>query len=218
MARKAKTQESDLPNAAALREARMFVLIAAGIPFKRIGEELGISGWGVYLFAARRGWLGEEALAKVEADAERRRMKRAQRDPDGTPLAKPRSSVDRVMAGSRQRIDAVFAAASRGDKAAQLAIRVPPEATRTPAEVGSFVATALGAQTQQLWLPLGDEAVDTLRQHKSALKDALLAFAPWVVCRGDDGDVDEAAYHAAWERAGAILEAVDVPMPGVPGE
>lgn len=58
------------------REETIAKLIGEGFNITEISEKLEISRQAVWEFCARRGWLGDESLAKIEAKDERRRESR----------------------------------------------------------------------------------------------------------------------------------------------
>ena len=58
------------------REVVITRMINEQMNIAEIAKELGVSRQAIWEFCARRGWLGDEALSKIEAKDERRRLLR----------------------------------------------------------------------------------------------------------------------------------------------
>jgi predicted transcriptional regulator len=73
------------------RQDAILRLIGEQRNIAEIAKELGVSRQAVWEFCARRGWLGDEALEKIEAKDERRRYLRRVPPPAPVlPKAKPK--------------------------------------------------------------------------------------------------------------------------------
>jgi hypothetical protein len=58
------------------REHEIARLIGEGLNMTEIAAARGVKRQAIWEFCARRGWLGDESLAKIEAKDERRRKSR----------------------------------------------------------------------------------------------------------------------------------------------